>query len=348
MHMVVEIIPLLLHMSLLLFFSGLVAFLIPVDLAMAIIATIILAIVAIVYCTITLLPLRYLDCPYQTPLSGIFWNFVAYFLTFCDKPNFKPNVPQPADTLPCNTSTIQPLPKENDVKLSPKAHDETMMEAMCYKAMEVSEDRANRDYKALVWTMKSLTDDRELEPFIEAIPDLLWSPTSRRCHTYDHHIRGLVQHPDVCLLDRILGFYRSCHTGAFSPSMSQHRIIASHQAFWAITSLSDSNQSSGIGNAPPLDFSHIYHNVYRTSLESHPVSLYSVPAATMILWSMFYTIRNDLLKAQYYLENSEGRSEDISELEDISHYLWKVHSQFHALGLPGFMTEHASLPSRIL
>ncbi|KAJ6462592.1 hypothetical protein C8R45DRAFT_878699, partial [Mycena sanguinolenta] len=68
MHTVVEIIPLLLHTSLLLFFCGLVAFLVPVDLAMAIIAAGILAIIATVYCTATFLPLHYLDCPYRTPL----------------------------------------------------------------------------------------------------------------------------------------------------------------------------------------------------------------------------------------------------------------------------------------
>ncbi|KAJ7613613.1 hypothetical protein DFH06DRAFT_1370364 [Mycena polygramma] len=72
MHTVVEIIPLLLHGSLILFFCGLVAFLIPVNLAMTVIAATVLGIVAAVYCTLTILPLRYLDCPYRTPLSGAF------------------------------------------------------------------------------------------------------------------------------------------------------------------------------------------------------------------------------------------------------------------------------------
>ncbi|KAJ6458835.1 hypothetical protein C8R47DRAFT_924563, partial [Mycena vitilis] len=74
MHTVVELIPLLLHTSLLLFFCGLVAFLIPVSIAMAAIASIILFAVAVVYSTLTLLPLRYLDCPYRTPLSASFWR----------------------------------------------------------------------------------------------------------------------------------------------------------------------------------------------------------------------------------------------------------------------------------
>ncbi|KAJ7080257.1 hypothetical protein C8R44DRAFT_895470 [Mycena epipterygia] len=76
MHTVVEIIPLLLHASLLFFFGGLVAFLIPVNLTMTWIAAALLSIVAAVYVVLTLLPLRYLDCPYRTPLSVTSWQIL--------------------------------------------------------------------------------------------------------------------------------------------------------------------------------------------------------------------------------------------------------------------------------
>ncbi|KAJ7456135.1 hypothetical protein FB451DRAFT_617169, partial [Mycena latifolia] len=74
MHTVVEIIPLLLHASLIFFFTGLVAFLIPVNTAIAGVAGALLAILAAVYSILTLLPLRSLDCPYRTPLSSAFWR----------------------------------------------------------------------------------------------------------------------------------------------------------------------------------------------------------------------------------------------------------------------------------
>ncbi|KAJ7171388.1 hypothetical protein C8R46DRAFT_836006, partial [Mycena filopes] len=70
MHTVVEIIPLLLHTSLFLFFAGLVAFLVPVNIAMAVLAGAMLTIVAGVYSLLTVLPLQHLDSPYRTPLSG--------------------------------------------------------------------------------------------------------------------------------------------------------------------------------------------------------------------------------------------------------------------------------------
>ncbi|KAJ7855522.1 hypothetical protein B0H13DRAFT_2205981, partial [Mycena leptocephala] len=72
MHTVVQIIPLLLHTSLLFFFAGLVAFLIPVNIALAAVTGILLVIIAAVYLLLTLFPLVYINCPYQTPLSGMF------------------------------------------------------------------------------------------------------------------------------------------------------------------------------------------------------------------------------------------------------------------------------------
>jgi hypothetical protein len=70
MHTVVDIIPLLLHSSLFLFFAGLVAFLLPINLPIAALAATILVAVVVVYVLLTLLPLIYLDCPYRTPLSA--------------------------------------------------------------------------------------------------------------------------------------------------------------------------------------------------------------------------------------------------------------------------------------
>ncbi|KAJ7853462.1 hypothetical protein B0H13DRAFT_2580495, partial [Mycena leptocephala] len=69
MHSVVEIIPLLLHASLLLFFAGLVAFLIPVHIAAMAIPAILLVLLTAVYSLLTILPSIYPDCPYRTPLS---------------------------------------------------------------------------------------------------------------------------------------------------------------------------------------------------------------------------------------------------------------------------------------
>ncbi|KAJ7658564.1 hypothetical protein B0H17DRAFT_955101, partial [Mycena rosella] len=66
MHSVVEVLPLLLHASLV-FFAGLVAFLAPVNTFIMILGAGLLAGVVSVYMFLTILPLVHLDCPYRTP-----------------------------------------------------------------------------------------------------------------------------------------------------------------------------------------------------------------------------------------------------------------------------------------
>ncbi|KAJ7110988.1 hypothetical protein C8R44DRAFT_933907 [Mycena epipterygia] len=81
------------------------------------------------------------------------------------------------------------LPSFEKILVKSSPLDKTIVEAMARTAIEASTKRSARDYRALVWTMKSLIDDAELEPFMETIPDLLWGPTDRRS-TYEEHTRG--------------------------------------------------------------------------------------------------------------------------------------------------------------
>ncbi|KAJ7930574.1 hypothetical protein B0H13DRAFT_886076, partial [Mycena leptocephala] len=202
MHTVVEIIPLLLHTSLFLFFCGLIAFLIPVNRILMIIAAVVLFIVASVYLVFTLLPLRYLDCPYRTPLSGAFWRvFQAFKRIWYHRRGLATEAAVgPGSDIESENIVLEP---------SLSLMDETMVEAMARTAMETSRQR---DYKALVWTMKSLADDVELEPFVEAIPDILWGPHGHR-YAYQEHVRALIFNPDVQLLNRVGALLDSSHAG---------------------------------------------------------------------------------------------------------------------------------------
>ncbi|KAJ7156405.1 hypothetical protein C8R46DRAFT_959802, partial [Mycena filopes] len=70
LHVVVELVPLLLHSSLVVFFAGLVAFLLPVDAVLVAITSCILGLTLAIYCCLTVLPIIWPDCPYRTPLSS--------------------------------------------------------------------------------------------------------------------------------------------------------------------------------------------------------------------------------------------------------------------------------------
>ncbi|KAJ7197376.1 hypothetical protein GGX14DRAFT_667895 [Mycena pura] len=213
MHTVVDIIPLLLHMSLLFFFAGLVAFLLPINTAMAGLAASMLTILLSVYSLLTILPILRLDCPYRTPLSSTCWRVSQYLPMLWRRRHKSPEEIQ-----------------EQDLKSS------TIVDAMAQQAMEKSPARSVRDTRALIWTIKSLADDAELEPLLEAIPDVLWGPNQRR-FIYSADIQRLLDTPGLKVHTRIEGVLRNCDSGLLSVEGSRRRRILCLKAMWAIASL---------------------------------------------------------------------------------------------------------------
>ncbi|KAJ6480543.1 hypothetical protein C8R47DRAFT_1074284 [Mycena vitilis] len=223
MHTVVEIIPLLLHASLLLFFVGLVAFLLPVNIVLTAVVAFILVMITVVYALLTLLPLIYLDCPYRTPLSRGFWSIHHHVKAMLNR--WRPR--------------LVPVSQPND---------EAMVDAVFRQAIELSPQRSIRDMQALIWTVNSLADDDELEPFLEAIPDVLWLPESessgqpvlhgQRRYIYDDHMHQLMSSPDVQILRRLKVFYINSFSGLLSKQVRERRQICVYKAVWALGCLS--------------------------------------------------------------------------------------------------------------
>ncbi|KAF7341284.1 hypothetical protein MVEN_01864500 [Mycena venus] len=312
MHAVVEIIPLLLHASLFLFFSGLVAFLIPISRIMTIIAALILLVVVVTYSVLTLLPLQYFDCPYRTPLSGGVWRLFRSYKWIWAQSTSK--------------STLS---------------DETMVETMAHRAVEDSAERKIRDGRALVWTVKSLSDDSELEPFVEGIPDVLWGlsvpnypgpagwgsvapqygypvpvflgsggPRYGQRYSYADHIRELVNNPDVRLCDRIESHLQSCDTGLLSAEVRKRRLIASYKALWAIATLFHPKQ---FPTQPLLDFSR-WKRFFKME-EDCDILHYSVSAQALLRWNSVSAVEPRSLELLDYLAKcridiEQGREPD--------------------------------------
>jgi hypothetical protein len=266
MHTIVEIIPLLLHASLLLFFGGLVAFLVPINVAIAAVAAALLSAVVVVYSALTLLPLWSLDCPYRTPLSTTVWRISQSLLAIWRQCREAPDV---------DTSDME---------------TETMVEAMSHQAMEASRARTVRDYRALVWTVRSLADDIELEPFVEALPDLLWGPASRR-YTYEEHIQKLIRTPELQLQSRIAALLRSCDDGLLTPEGSRRRRITCYKALWAIASMQPPRFSS---YPESLDFTAMAYYCQTRRLIEATLPHYSISVATLMRWSTFCSIKSHL------------------------------------------------------
>lgn len=71
-----EVLPMLLHISLFLFFAGLVVFLWRVDQTLFKLALSMVGVCLALYGTITIMPLYHYDCPYYTPLTSPAWSIV--------------------------------------------------------------------------------------------------------------------------------------------------------------------------------------------------------------------------------------------------------------------------------
>ncbi|KAJ7617271.1 hypothetical protein FB45DRAFT_1063767 [Roridomyces roridus] len=146
---VVDAIPSLIHGSLLLFFAGLVAFLLPINHFIMYLMAGALILLLLVYSILTVLPVIYLDCPYRTPLSTPLWSVFQRIRAF-----FR-------------------------TSLTPKPEIVTMTEAVVDSALQ---DTEKRDQRAVRWTLDSLTDEDEFLPFVEVIPDILAGKLGRTLH----------------------------------------------------------------------------------------------------------------------------------------------------------------------
>jgi len=148
MHTTVDIIiPSLLHGSLLFFFAGLIAFLVSVNRSLEYFMACFLYLLVATYLLFTFLPIVYLDAPYRTPLSSPFWylgNKISRW--FSGKMWLQ---------------RVHGLKSTGNVSLT-------------RSVLAKSHQHREHERKAVEFIMKSLTDDSELLPLLEAIPDAVY------------------------------------------------------------------------------------------------------------------------------------------------------------------------------
>ncbi|KAJ7224687.1 hypothetical protein GGX14DRAFT_540123 [Mycena pura] len=261
MHEIVDFIPLLLHMSLLLFLAGLVPFLHPINPLLAALPATLLVAITIAYMYLTVLPIISSDSPYRTPLSNVAWKiFQGFHVAF--------------------RRQKQPILREKSqiARESPRGTP-TMVEVMVLDAVADSSARAKRDRRAVLWAVRSLADNNELESFVDALPDIMWGPRGRR-RLYDQIIEMLLAGQDIQLVARIEGLLWSCDSGLMESNAETRRRISCLKALWTIAYLLASDYpartSFPVFNAQILasQFNH-----------SNPlVRSYSISAYSLVQW----------------------------------------------------------------
>ncbi|KAJ7243835.1 hypothetical protein B0H12DRAFT_1130173 [Mycena haematopus] len=198
LHAIVDIIPLLLHLALVLFFAGLAAFLVPINSIMAGIVTSVLVVFLTLYLMITVLPAISLDCPYRTPLSDMFWRLWQSVAMLFHLPSTERN----------------------------------LTDAVLAAAMQ---RRDIRDERAVLWTLEALRDNTELLPFVEATHEIIDGPTGLR-GVDDHLFRLVLQTADAhtSLPQRILSLLWSAETLPPKDLLRERRQTAGLRALWAL------------------------------------------------------------------------------------------------------------------
>ena len=142
-----EAVPGLLHISLFLFFAGLADSTMNVNTTIGLVTTVPIGICGLLYIFITFAPVIYSQSPYQTSFSGVIWY------------------------------TVQKLhdwrPKDRDGESSFVSTN--MAQGQMQLSMEKTEDRKDRDKRAIRWLLDNMTEDAEMESFVMAIPGSLKS-----------------------------------------------------------------------------------------------------------------------------------------------------------------------------
>ncbi|KAF7291947.1 hypothetical protein MIND_01220300 [Mycena indigotica] len=246
MHAVVDTIPSLLHASLLFFFGGLVAFLLPVNKIIAGLVGGILGFVLGIYAFLTVFPLFRLNSPYRTSLSNTIWGICQSCVRWWRRHRHPGNYSNEAPT--------------------------TIVDNIIKNAVKPSGHRKEWDTAALIWTMRSLSDDTELQTFVEAIPDAMWGPKQQHRRNVEL-MTTLRDSEQVNLLFRIAELWRSCDNGLLSVDAVERRDTACLKAFWALCS----------SPTPPPVSKHVFPSVlvhvpsYRNHQLPQSRSLWSSP-----------------------------------------------------------------------
>lgn len=169
-HALVEVLPTLLLSSVMLFFAGLVVFAFRADHVVAYFTLAFVAFCSLSYVTLTLMPLFFHDCPYQTPPTSLIWYGAQIVLLLASyAAHHCANVLSKLGKIKggLTDKTVKSLQRWHETKA--RSISEGILSQFENSAKGPSMDIYR---SALGWTLSLLDEDHELEQFISGIPGL--------------------------------------------------------------------------------------------------------------------------------------------------------------------------------
>jgi hypothetical protein len=176
--------PLLLHISVFLFFAGLVEFLFPTNSTVSCTTLGLVMAFALAYGILTVSPNLYLNCPYATPLSGVTWRLSQFFVIVGLKATlgievlFHNPIFKLWSRLNQHVAELSIESWMTELKDKVKVHRHRLSGGL-RKSIEHNANEASPTVvpSALEWTLTALDEDKEIEEFAAGVPGLFDSRT---------------------------------------------------------------------------------------------------------------------------------------------------------------------------
>ncbi|KAI9511939.1 hypothetical protein F5148DRAFT_184342 [Russula earlei] len=207
----VEVLPALLHASVLIFYIGLVDFLFHINHIIAYLMLALLTLGVLIYFLLTIMPLYFPSSPYQTPLSALVWFIIEA------SPLLKL-------WLRRRTDAVKKAIHDRRIKIG---------QGMRYTLEQAAANLTSQaDARALKWTLLSLDDDNELEDFLDGLPGLFQGSTG-------HHSQGLKGQLERLVNPVAEKLLATCTTGLLPEGIRTQRLTACLGAIWCFSGTID-------------------------------------------------------------------------------------------------------------
>ncbi|KAH9030103.1 hypothetical protein EDB85DRAFT_1453615 [Lactarius pseudohatsudake] len=235
--------PTLLHISVFLFFAGLVEFLFPIYTTVAYATLGCIMVFALAYAILTVLPTIRLNCPYGTPLSGFTWlisqlSMIGFYWAIL---NLEGLFRISLSKLWCLDS--QHAPETHGLKRRRETLEQQVKIRRQWfsqglrKTVELGAYRAESRVvtNALVWTLAALDEDKEIEDFAARVPGFF---DSRVVPDAKLAILPLMSHQpntDPILGSRLYDLLKTCipETSILDEKTRQNRLRVCMKCLWS-------------------------------------------------------------------------------------------------------------------
>jgi hypothetical protein len=257
---IVENISLLLHGAIFLFFFGLVEFLLGINSDVARVVNAIIVLFAAIYVILTGLPVIFQYCPYQTPLTSVFW-YMSHIIAI-------------VFLLPFTCSSLIRIKITELWRHLKQGFDSHRISTM--------KGKTDKDKDAVRLTLSMCRDDSEIEAFLEAVPGYLQIDDDAGAH-FDDIASLLKRDGDTLPLGhRMVQLLSSCINGEgkMDDAARRHRALACSHAVLELAKAVLSCTAKKLTLDPPKA---ICHQLQHLSRDYDPkIAFAAVRAAAML------------------------------------------------------------------